>query len=80
MEPEKVDAAAAVEMVEKQQLDLNTDSLMSMPASLTSLSPEEYERLGKKATLKMDLVIVSIYLNVALCRLTSSRCQSWSSW
>ncbi|KAL8409870.1 hypothetical protein RB594_008092 [Gaeumannomyces avenae] len=31
-----------------------------MPASLAALSQEEYDRLGKRATLKMDLVIMPI--------------------
>lgn len=46
--------------------DLNADKLsqhggnLIMPASLAALSQEEYERIGKKATLKMDLVIMPI--------------------
>ncbi|KAJ0325742.1 hypothetical protein COL5a_007250 [Colletotrichum fioriniae] len=46
--------------------DVNADKLsqhggnLIMPASLAALSQEEYERVGKKATLKMDLVIMPI--------------------
>ncbi|KAL0764891.1 hypothetical protein CaCOL14_012697 [Colletotrichum acutatum] len=46
--------------------DVNADKLsqhggnLMMPASLAALSQEEYERTGKKATLKMDLVIMPI--------------------
>ncbi|KAI3532411.1 TNA1 is necessary for nicotinic acid import into the cell [Colletotrichum tamarilloi] len=46
--------------------DVNADKLsqhggnLIMPASLAALSQEEYERIGKKATLKMDLVIMPI--------------------
>lgn len=33
---------------------------LTMPASLAVLSEDEYQRLGRKATLKMDLIIMPI--------------------
>ncbi|KXH54183.1 TNA1 is necessary for nicotinic acid import into the cell [Colletotrichum salicis] len=48
-----------VEDVNADKLSQHGDNLI-MPASLASLGQEEYERVGKKATLKMDMVIMPI--------------------
>ncbi|OLN96662.1 putative transporter C1002.16c-like protein 2 [Colletotrichum chlorophyti] len=48
-----------VEDVNAEKLSTHGGALI-MPASLAALSQEEYDKLGKKATLKMDLVIMPI--------------------
>lgn len=37
---------------------------LNMPASLAALSTEEYDKMGKKATLKMDMVIMPIMVTM----------------
>ena len=60
MEAEKTPAPLEVEAVDKQHLQGQHGPALEMPASLAALSPSEYERIGKKATLKMDCIIMPI--------------------
>ncbi|KAI8295076.1 putative transporter [Colletotrichum sp. SAR 10_98] len=48
-----------VEDVNAEKLSVH-DGTLIMPASLAALSQEDYEKVGKKATLKMDMVIMPI--------------------
>ncbi|CAI0649203.1 unnamed protein product [Colletotrichum noveboracense] len=50
-----------IEDVNAEKLSVH-DGTLIMPASLAALSQEDYEKIGKKATLKMDMVIMPIML------------------
>lgn len=54
---EKASSVAHDSFREDVTQDLNSES-HDMPEILTSLSPEEYAKVGKKATLKMDIIIL----------------------
>lgn len=51
-----------VEDVNAEKLSVH-DGTLIMPASLAALSQEDYEKVGKKATLKMDMVIMPIMVS-----------------
>ncbi|KAJ3575518.1 hypothetical protein NPX13_g4006 [Xylaria arbuscula] len=57
MDDEIVKSGSLYENVENTAQD---DGGLTMPASLAALSEDEYKKLGKKATLKMDCVIMPI--------------------
>lgn len=48
------------EQLEIAKHDVPYDGQLAMPPNLAALSDEEYRKLGRKATLKMDLVIMPI--------------------
>ena len=48
------------EQVENAKHNLTYDGQLVMPVNLAALSDDEYKKLGRKATLKMDLVIMPI--------------------
>lgn len=47
-----------LEEIDKAELSDHSHSHLNMPAGLAALSESEYNRLGQRATLKMDLVIM----------------------
>ncbi|KAH7324947.1 major facilitator superfamily domain-containing protein [Stachybotrys elegans] len=61
MEPSTVKKDHASEQLEDVvKVDNASATNLVMPASLAALSSDEYQKLGKRATLKMDLVIMPI--------------------
>ncbi|KAI0206782.1 nicotinamide mononucleotide permease [Astrocystis sublimbata] len=58
MEDTKLDHAS--EVLEKVQTGGPVPAELRMPANLAALSDDEYKRLGRKSTLKMDCVIMPV--------------------
>ncbi|KAI1748004.1 nicotinamide mononucleotide permease [Xylaria castorea] len=58
MEDVKLDNLS--ELIENVQAEGPIDAALLMPAHLAALSDDEYKRLGKRATLKMDCVIMPV--------------------
>ncbi|KAF6816871.1 TNA1 is necessary for nicotinic acid import into the cell [Colletotrichum plurivorum] len=72
MEVDKKDRNSdQVEDASADKLSVHNGALI-MPPSLAALSQEDYDRIGKKATLKMDLVIMPIMV-IMYVQLPSSR-------
>lgn len=60
MDVEKTDRSSdQVEDISAEKQSSHAGNLI-MPASLAALGKEEYEKVGKRATLKMDMVIMPI--------------------
>ncbi len=60
MENEKMDAGSLEQVEAVKQQDEQNGFAPVMPASLAALSQDEYSRISRKATLKMDIVIMPI--------------------
>lgn len=58
-EEEKMDTASEQVEVVKQN-DEQHGAALVMPASLAALSQDEYNRISRKATLKMDMIIMPV--------------------
>ena len=69
MTMEKTSNSAEVEAIDAQKLGEAEVGTLRMPESLASLSDEEFRRIGRKATLKMDIVIMPIMVIMVSCRL-----------
>lgn len=55
----KLGVASELETIDQEKHRVDTGRLMK-PASLAALSEDEYEKMGKRATWKMDIVIMPI--------------------
>jgi hypothetical protein len=71
MAAEKNDSAEVETVVDAHKVDRHEVGGLVMPDSLVGLSDDEYHRIGRKATVKMDIIIMVCYrLTITAIKLT----------